>query len=698
MTGTGLWTPLTIRGRRLKNRLVFPPFVNGFADGHRVSPTTVDWYRRLARGGVGTIITEALFVHPSSEPQPNMITGYHPDNRDRWARLAGTVEDADCRLIGQLVHAGRSRMLTGSRYQGVAPSAVADPYSGHVPRALTGAEIAELVDTYARTAATLAAAGFSGVEIHAAHGHLLSLFLSPRWNRRDDAYGGDPERRVRVIADIVTAVRASCPAGFLVSLALTAEEGPDGGPTADEAAAMFRRLTVTAPVDLVTYRAGTIGPTLADHIPDLTYPPAPMLDLQRRMRAANPDTPSLAVGRITDGAAAAQVLDSGAADLVALGRPLVVDPDLPRRLLACDLPERRCAYCNICWTEVQSGNPGRCPVAPAWGRPPEEERPEEERPEEEREDREEPEVREEQRVTEGRTATTPRGTPPHPPRRRPRNPRVTVVGGGVAGLTAAAVFAERGHQVTHFAGATPGGRLARQSLLPALRELAALVDAPRLRGRAADVRHLARRAEPTSLLATAPDLVVLATGATGPVPAYVRSAPTGPAEISALHAWDAERLRTLRRSPAPGGTAVIVADDDDPAAYALACVLAPLHHRTVVLTTAPEPLPHLSWIYRRGLERMLRRAGVHHRTGRVPVALRPGELEITTGAATETLADVTRLVWSSPRVPGTPLTGPLQDAGVPYLLLGDAAHPTTLPDILRDLPAALRAAHLVPTS
>ncbi|MEV7283122.1 NADH:flavin oxidoreductase [Streptomyces sp. NPDC093252] len=674
MTGTGLRTPLTIRGSTLKNRLVFPPFVNGFADGHRISPTTVNWYRRLARGGVGTVITEALFVHPSSEPQPNMITAYHPDNRNRWARLAAAVEDADCRLIGQLVHAGRSRMLTGTRYQGLAPSAVADPYSGHVPRALTGAEITELVDTYARTAATLAAAGFSGVEIHAAHGHLLSLFLSPRWNRRDDAYGGDPERRVRIIADIVTAVRASCPAGFLVSLALTAEEGTGGGPTADEAAAMFRHLTATAPVDVVTYRAGTIGPTLADHIPDLTYPPAPMLDMQRRMRAANPGTPSIAVGRITDGAAAARVLDSGAGDLVALGRPLVVDPGLPRRLLAGDLPLRRCAYCNICWTEVQSGNPGRCPVAPDWGRRP-------------------PEEPAGQRVTEDRTATV-RGTPP----RRPRRPRVTVVGGGAAGLTAAAAFAERGHQVTHFAGATPGGRLARQSLLPALRELTALVDAPRLRGRAAGVRHLARRAEPPSLLATAPDLVVLATGATGPVPDYVRSAPTGAAEITALRAWDADRLRTLRRSPAPGGTAVVVADDDDPAAYALACLLAPLHRRTVVLTTAAEPLPHLSWIYRRGLDRMLRRAGVHHRTDRVPIALRPGELEITGGAATETLTDVTRLVWSSPRVPGTTLTGPLQDAGVPHLLLGDAARPTTLPDILRELPGALRAVHLAPTS
>ncbi|MFD5554704.1 hypothetical protein ACFWIA_12815 [Streptomyces sp. NPDC127068] len=655
-----LASPFTIGRTHFKNRMVFPPLVNGFADRHRVSPRTVDWYARLAAGGVGAIITEGLSVHPGGAPADSMITTYHPANRPAWRQLVDAVEGANCRLIGQLMHLGRSHLLTGRDDGGIAPSAVADPHSGRVPRPMTRNDIAEVVDAFAEAAAALADAGFSGVEIHAAHGHLLSLFLSPLWNTREDAYGGDDHGRTRIIREAVTAVRAACPTGFLVGLSLQADEAVPHGLTPTDAIPLFRTLVASTPVDLVTYRAGTIGPSLPDHIPDLTRPPGTLLAMQRRMRAAAPDIPSLAVGRLRDPGEAANALRTGAGDLVALGRALVVDPELPRRAFSGREPlAPRCAYCNVCWTEVQAGRRGRCPVNDSWGRP------------------------------------TRRAGPPAKPGRRTAPRRVTVVGTGAAGLAAAAAFAEYGDTVTMLGNGGPlGGRLAAQASLPALCELDAVVTAleKRVVGRV-ELRRGHRRADAATIRATEPELIVLATGSEpSPIPDRLRPPPTSRGrtpEIITPREWGRDRLEApCGARHGRGVTVVLDEGDGDATPYALARLLASLGETTVLLTADAAPLQGLPWINRRGVQRLIQGTGVGHALGVTALgwdALTPGRLLVGGSTGYRTVNGVTRLIWSGPRVARLHEVS-TERLDCPVLRFGDRAGPTTLSEVLRRAP------------
>ncbi|MGW1837616.1 oxidoreductase, partial [Streptomyces sp. NPDC002067] len=403
-----LFTPMALGRREVRNRIAFPAMITGLGAGNLPTDRTVAAYARMAAGGAGMIVSEALAVDPTSAPKPFALVTYDPAGHDGFARIADAVEGADCRMIGQLYHLGRSQLWTTDGARPMGPSALPDHYSRTMPRPMTHGDIARLTDAFARSAAMLAARGFSGVELHAAHGHLLSLFLSPWSNHREDEYGGDATGRSRFLREIVQAIRAATGPDFVIGLKMPGDEGVRGGLRPADAAEVFTRIQEGAPVDYVCFAQGTIAPSFGDHIPDAAYPPSPYLDLQREVRAAAGGVPVVAVGRIRTAAEAETALRTGAADLVALGRALVADPDLPRKARAGqeDLI-RPCVYCNACWGEVHTGRPAACPVNPAFGLTEKEARP-----------------------------PAPAATPL----------RVTVVGGGVAGLEAARAAADRGHR------------------------------------------------------------------------------------------------------------------------------------------------------------------------------------------------------------------------------------------------------------
>ncbi|WP_405741561.1 FAD-dependent oxidoreductase [Streptomyces sp. NBC_01525] len=627
-----LFTPMTLGRREVKNRIAFPAMITGVGAGNLPTERTVAGYARMASGGAGMVVSEALAVHPTSEPKPFALVTYDPAGWDGFARIAEAVEGEDCRMIGQLYHLGRSQLWTTGGARPMGPSALPDHYSRTVPRAMSHGDIAMLTEAFARSAAMLAARGFSGVELHAAHGHLLSLFLSPWSNHREDDYGGDATGRSRFLREVIEAIRSVTGPDFVIGLKMPGDEGVRGGLRPADAAALFTRIQAGAPVDYVCFAQGTIAPSFGDHVPDASYPPSPYLDLQREARAAAGGVPVVAVGRIRSAAEAETALRSGAADLVALGRALVADPDLPRKARAGrEELIRPCVYCNACWGEVHAGRPAACPVNPAFG------------------------------------LTAKEAEPPA----TVENPlRVTVVGGGVAGLEAARAAADRGHRVTLLAGPRLGGRTRAEAALPGRGDLGLLVAAQEAAARRSGVEIVqGAPAEAADVLATGPDAVVLATGARMRPPAVDGTAigdlPAAP-EVSAE------------------GTAVLLAEDDGAAACALAELLAARHPRTVLLTprlALAETVPYTS---RLGIHRRLSAAGVEVVTGAAATGLDGGTLHYENVFSGEraTIDDVGQVVWSTARVPADDLAGPLGDRGLTVHRVGDAHAPATLLEAL----------------
>jgi 2,4-dienoyl-CoA reductase-like NADH-dependent reductase (Old Yellow Enzyme family) len=159
------------------------------------------------------------------------------------------VESRDCRLLGQIQDAGRGRHFPGRNPEAIGASALPDDLSWTVPRALTAAEIRDLVAQIAESARTLKDCGFSGVELSAGHGHLFHQFLSPQSNRRDDEYGGDWAGRVRIVGELIVALRATCGRDFIVGLKLPGDDGVPGGIGPAEAGIIGDLLTCATNVD-----------------------------------------------------------------------------------------------------------------------------------------------------------------------------------------------------------------------------------------------------------------------------------------------------------------------------------------------------------------------------------------------------------------------------------------------------------------
>jgi 2,4-dienoyl-CoA reductase-like NADH-dependent reductase (Old Yellow Enzyme family)/thioredoxin reductase len=355
---------------KTKNRLVLAPMVRNYADENgRVTPRYLAHIDRIARGGVGTLIVEASFVRPDGRAFRRQL-GIHDDASVaglRWLVDAGHRHGA---LMGiQLFHAGRQTQPKISGAPAVAPSALPDPVVNEMPRELTAAEIAELVNGFAAGARRAKDAGFDFVELHGAHGYLIAQFLSPFSNQRVDEYGGTPEKRRRFLEEIYVAVKAATGGGFPVTVRLSAEENLPGGLTIDETIATARRLEQLGVAALhvstgngATYTQGTM-------IPPMATVDGVLLPLARKLKAAV-RVPVIAVGKLRTPEMVEQTLANGTADFVALGRSLLADPDWPVKVQTGRAAQiRHCVACNQgCISRVIAQHDAWCTINPEVGR------------------------------------------------------------------------------------------------------------------------------------------------------------------------------------------------------------------------------------------------------------------------------------------------------------------------------------------
>ena len=348
-----LFEPARIQGIQLRNRMVRSATAECMAKVNgEPKPGLSEVYRDLAAGGVGLIITGHMFVHRTGKAHPGM-TGIDDDRLVRpLSELVPAVHQAGGRIAAQINHAGR-QTRDPSVADPVAPSEV--PASGHRAgaRALTLDEIETLVESYGRAAARAKAAGFDAVQIHAAHGYLVSQFLSPLTNRRTDAFGGSLENRMRFLKRVAGAVRDAVGPGFPVLIKLGLRDEDEAGLTLADGLQVVARLAEFS-IDAVEISGGIAG-SRNFNIPTAIRPgqnEAYFRPWAVQARRAT-DLPILLVGGFRSLESMEATLASGDAQFISLCRPLICEPDLAHRLQSGAQTASRCVSGNRCWPEAQ---------------------------------------------------------------------------------------------------------------------------------------------------------------------------------------------------------------------------------------------------------------------------------------------------------------------------------------------------------
>ena len=469
-----LLEPLTIRGRVAPNRIMRSATNSTLAEGGRAGDRLVAFCNAQA-GGVGMFVTEGIRSVPSPYLQPTRLEATTDDAIPGYRRLADTIHRHGGLIIGQMGAGGRQHLGRSVPPMLDGPSAIACPHSGGVPHELTVEEIAEIVVAFGRTAARLIEAGFDGIEIHGAQGHLIQQFLSPLSNQRSDAYGGSAEKRRRFPREILAAVRRAIGEDAILGYRLGVSEFTDGGLTIDDSAAVAAAFATDGNVDYYSLSQGNFG-TIEAHLPDRHYPQPAFPELHRRIKAAAGNVLVAAGGRVQLPEQAEAMLAAGDADIVTFTRALLADSQWALKVAQPQAePIRRCIACNQCWGTASDGGLIRCTVNP----------------------------------TAGRESTL----PPLQPAAVSR--KIVVIGGGPAGLETARVAAMRGHRVVVMEReARAGGKLVHAQLAPHYGELQHVLDflLPAIAVHGVELRT---GVEATADLVAAerPDAVVVATGA-----------------------------------------------------------------------------------------------------------------------------------------------------------------------------------------
>jgi dimethylglycine catabolism A len=371
---SALFSPTSIGGVPIRNRVVLAPMTTRLADGDgRTTPELLAYYRARVRGGVGLITVEMASPERAGKHRSGELGIYDdvflPDLRRLVSGLR--AEAPDVRLSIQLGHAGSRAPGAVSGRTPVAPSAIPTSVfevvqETQTPEAMTADRIEEAVTAFVAAARRARDAGFDLVELHAAHGYLISQFLTEFENRRTDAYGGTLANRARFGLDIVRRIKAELP-GLPVIFRVGVEDFFEGGMSLPDGVEVAR-WAAEAGADAISVTAGHYRslPNAERMIPPMIYPEGAFLDYAAAVKKVV-DVPVIGVGRLGDPLTAARAVDDGRADLIALARPLLADPEWVNKARA-GIPVRRCISCNHCVNHMRSGAQISCVVNARTGR------------------------------------------------------------------------------------------------------------------------------------------------------------------------------------------------------------------------------------------------------------------------------------------------------------------------------------------
>ena len=471
-----LFSPLTINGMTIKNRIIMPPMGTNLASlNGEVTQEQIDYYELRARGGTGLITIENICIDfPFAS---NGTTQLRIDNDQyipRLFKLTETLHKHGACVGIQLNHAGASAYAY--RLNGEMPlSSSSTPYkkNGNIPRPMTHDEIYHAVDKFGDAAERVRRAGFDCVEIHAGHSYLISQFLSPLFNKRTDEFGGSVENRARILTLIVDKVRACVGPRFPVSLRISADDFLEGGNTLEDSLRILE--LCEEKVDIINVSAAQ-NDNLNFQIDQMSLEDGWKRYLSRAVRDKF-HKPTVIAGNIRTPKVAEDIIASGDADLIAIGRGLIAEPEWVQKVQSGnERLMRKCISCNIGCADhrIARSRPLRCSINP---------------------DIIHGDAYKQQRVI--------------------RDTNVVVIGAGTAGMEAACTAAEVGcHTWLLEEKHSIGGLASEISLLPEKKRIA---DFPQfMKNRIASLDNLmlqvGKRATVASVSALRPNLIVNATG------------------------------------------------------------------------------------------------------------------------------------------------------------------------------------------
>jgi 2,4-dienoyl-CoA reductase-like NADH-dependent reductase (Old Yellow Enzyme family)/thioredoxin reductase len=467
-----LMQQFSLKNLHLRNRIVMAPMLSRLCnpDGI-VSQQLIDFYVERAKGGVGLIIMEYSYIDKKESKASQGQLGVYDDQLIAGlGDLAEAIKECGAKAILQICHAGRSTSKKTMGLQPIGPSPMPS-YTGEMAREMNLEEIEATIQAFADAARRAKTAGFDGVELHGAHGYLLAQFLSPYTNRRADIYGRD-----RGLLALQTLDRVRCQVGsdYVVGYRISADEFIEGGITPREAGEFAKRLEEKG-IDYI-HVSGGIAETGQHIVIPVYLPKGHLLHLAEGIKKSL-KIPVIAVGAIHDPFLAEEALQKNKADLIAMARALLADPEIPNKIKVGQPEEiRPCLRCNEgCRSRMVEGKTQRCAINAEAGR---------------------------ERLMKIRMADKAR--------------HVCVVGGGPAGLEAARVLALRGHRVTLLERERELGGLLRYASIPYFKgELRKFLQYLVNQVKKSKIEILlGHRATLESVKELRPDAVVIATGST----------------------------------------------------------------------------------------------------------------------------------------------------------------------------------------
>ncbi|HPU77588.1 MAG TPA: FAD-dependent oxidoreductase [Thermosynergistes sp.] len=474
-----IFSPGKIGRIETSNRLVVPAMVANYCtDDGRATERFIAYHEAKAKGGWGLIITEDYAVDPRGKGFPNIPGLWEDAQIDGHAALTKRVHNWRGKIFAQIYHAGRQTNHNIIGTQPVAPSPIACPVNQEVPHELTVDEIKELVEKFGDCALRAKKAGFDGVEVHGAHGYLIAQFLSPYSNKRADEYGGSFINRTRFAREIIANIRSKVGRDFPVIFRISGDELVPGGRNIEDTKAIAMMLE-EAGVDAIHVSAGVYG-SIEAVVPPAAVPHGWITDFAAQVKRVV-SIPVITVGRINDPFLAESILSSGKADFVAMGRASLADPEFPNKAAAGMLEDiNYCIGClQACIGNLFKNEPIGCLVNPLTGR-------------------------------ETELAVKPAET----------RKKVFVAGGGIAGMEAAIVAAQRGHEVHLFEKTDRlGGEFILASIPPNKGELDAFIVWQKRQLAKFGVQvHLNMELTPEAVETEKPDAVIVATGGSPIIP------------------------------------------------------------------------------------------------------------------------------------------------------------------------------------
>ncbi len=471
-----LFQPGKIGNLEIKNRLIVPPMLSQFAsDEGEMTERYIRYYEEKARGGFGLIIAEDNTIEKRGAGFHRIAGMWSDEIMEGHREFTRRIHEAGAKIAVQVYHAGREATPeTTGGLQPVAPSAIQDPVKSSLPHELTTEEVYEMVEKFAQAIRRAKAVGYDAVELHGAHGYLINQFVSPFSNKRTDEFGGTFMNRLRFPLEILKRTKELVGDEFPIIYRISADELVEGGLTIEDTkmiAPILEDAGIAAlHVSASVYKSGywASAPTATPSIPFVKY--------ARELKKVV-SIPVIAVNKINTPFLANSVLKNGDADFVAMGRASIADPQLPNKIREGRLDE--IVQCIGCWQGCQGNlakeKPITCLVNPTIGQ-------------------------------EDELAVTPAETPK----------KVMVVGAGPAGMHAAIVAAQRGHDVTIFEKAQQlGGQWLLAAIPPGKEPLNTLTMWQKMELQRQGVTVVSgTEVTEATITAFAPDFVILATGAT----------------------------------------------------------------------------------------------------------------------------------------------------------------------------------------